>query len=177
MGSRTRKRIIGTAATLLAVAWAGTACGSDSDGGDAGGTLTATELCAVLTDADLAPLREEAVDSEPEPDESAVIRECRWPVAPGWGFLTIKVFEPAAGTELFTGGAERTIEVGAATGYVTSKSDWSSCSMSVIGPRTPDGFLLAVDYDMPYGMAETDPDHCKKVVPQREKVLEALGWA
>lgn len=98
------------------------------------------------------------------------------PAGTGWRFLTIKVFEPAAGTELFTDGAERTIEVGEVTGYVTGESDWSSRSTAVIGPGTPHGFLPAVDYDMRYGMAENDLDRCEKVVPQTGKVLEALGW-
>ncbi|MCX2963169.1 DUF3558 family protein [Gordonia aquimaris] len=135
-------------------------------------TLTGQDMCAVLTDDDLAPLRDGAVTNAPEPTDDRGLPGCEWPLSDGYGELKVEVFQPVDATVILENAVLSEYPIAGGTVYQQTEDGQSSCRALVKTADTPDGFLLRVLVD---GDAD-DGSVCRSAIPQTEKVLQALGW-
>lgn len=189
-----RRRVLAVVALMGVVLSVSTACdgpgvnGSDSSGAnpsspvatslpaDTVSSLTAAEICAVLTPRDMAPLTDGAVTEPPVPVNSPDgLPGCKWPVQDGWGWLDLSVFRPVS-VEVLQSIAVWTYTVdGDAVGWSSDRNDGLHQCLSVVrSPRTPTGYTLRVMVNAPVSGAEANL--CRKAIPQTGKVLRALGW-
>ncbi|MEE4025367.1 DUF3558 family protein [Gordonia sp. PKS22-38] len=183
------KASLAAAATLIALTVG--ACGDSSTGDDSASsgmpaplsapaetqresptTLTGQEICAVLTNDDLAPLTVGEVAMEPEPTDDRGLPGCDWPLSDGYGSLKIEVFQPVDVDIILENAVVSEYPIAAGTMYQQTEDGQSSCRALVKTAGTPDGFLLRVLVD---GDAD-DGSVCRSAIPQTEKVLQALGW-
>lgn len=135
-------------------------------------TLTGQDICAVLADDDLAPLRDGAVTKEPEPTDDRGLPGCEWPLSDGYGELKVEVFQPVDPSIILENAVLSEFSIAGGTVYQQTEDGQSSCRALVKTADTPDGFLLRVLVD---GDAD-DGSVCRSAIPQTEKVLQALGW-
>ncbi|GAC67968.1 DUF3558 family protein [Gordonia soli] len=186
MASRRARRM---ALAVVAAAFAASGCTTDADlvpstsrpAADQTGdetvssptSMTAEQICDVLSEQDIAPLTVEKVTDGPEPTHDLGLPGCKWPVQNDYGWLRIGVFEPYDVATILKVTTVREYPVGRGVGHQQFDADGKlRCSALVQTPRTPPGYLVSVKLDG----GPDDVNLCEAAVPQTDKVVRALGW-